>query len=477
MEPPTSEESQQRATLPVGSVLRGKYRIDGVLGVGGMAVVYAATHRNTKRFAIKVLHPELAVRRDVKARFVREGYVANSVGHHGVVEVLDDDVAEDGSAFLVMELLEGASLQALLRANGPLAAPVALSIVHQLLGVLAAAHERGIVHRDVKPGNLFLLRDGTLKVLDFGIARLRDATSSLSSTRSGAMMGTPAFMAPEQALAETEDVDARTDIWAVGATLFNLLSGQLIHPGENGRQMVVRTATQPARSLAQVVPDAAEGLVTLVDKALAFDRGARWDSAATMQRALLDAHSELFGSEVLQRLAPLVATFKEQFGSSPTEPSPSDEGSAPLPAATHVGFTRPPERVTAAPPFTPRGLGRWAVVVVTLCIAGMAFWLFRGGAIGRSAQPVNQPRTATATSAAAALPSSAANQVAAASTPAAPSADVPTVSPSLRRGTAQTSRVPKRAAPKPASVAPAVSNTAVGAAPMVVENPLELPIQ
>ncbi len=161
-----------RAQARVGSTLHGKYRIDSVLGIGGMGVVYAATHRNTKRFAVKMLHAELSHNADIRTRFLREGYAANSVGHPGTVSVLDDDVAEDGAAFLVMELLDGAGVEDLCeKYRGRLPVRASVVIVEQLLDVLASAHVRGIVHRDIKPANIFLTRDGTLKVLDFGMRR------------------------------------------------------------------------------------------------------------------------------------------------------------------------------------------------------------------------------------------------------------------------------------------------------------------
>src|SRR5580700_7243547 len=156
-------DSVSQAQRRVGTVLRGKYHLDRVLGVGGMAVVYAATHRNTKRFAVKMLHPELSIHEDVRTRFLREGYVANSVQHPGAVAVLDDDVAEDGAAFLVMELLDGAPVDAVWEKHGkrvPVAVVVAIG--DALLDVLAAAHAKGVVHRDIKPANLFLTSDGRL---------------------------------------------------------------------------------------------------------------------------------------------------------------------------------------------------------------------------------------------------------------------------------------------------------------------------
>src|SRR5580658_519772 len=148
------DEVQRIAESRLGRVLRGKYRLDGILGVGGMAPVYVGTHRNRKRFAVKMLHPDLSTRENIRARFLREGYVANSVEHPGAVAVLDDDVAEDGSAFLVMELLDSASVDEVRTSQGgKLSLPLVVSIGDALLEVLAAAHGKGIVHRDIKPAN------------------------------------------------------------------------------------------------------------------------------------------------------------------------------------------------------------------------------------------------------------------------------------------------------------------------------------
>jgi serine/threonine-protein kinase len=274
----------ERAHERIGQVLRGKYRLDAVLGVGGMAAVYAATHRNRKRFAVKVLHAHVASRSSALRRFLREGYVANSVGHPGVVNVLDDDVAEDGSAFLVMELLDGITAEALRRATGnALPMDVVLTIADQLLDILEAAHLRSVIHRDIKPSNLFILRDGTLKVLDFGIARLLEPSGGVITT--GATFGTPAFMAPEQALGRTTEIDGRADVWAAGATIFTLASGQLVHDGANAEQMFVNAATRPARSLS-TIPSVDVAMASIVDRALSFERSDRWASAGAMRDAI-----------------------------------------------------------------------------------------------------------------------------------------------------------------------------------------------
>jgi serine/threonine-protein kinase len=283
----------------VGRVLLGKYRLERVLGVGGMATVYLATHRNNKQFALKMLHPEISMRDNIRSRFLREGYVANSVKHPGAVAVTDDDIAEDGAAFLVMELLEGAPVDELWGRYGKkMPIGVVLAIADALLDVLAAAHARGIVHRDLKPPNLFLTHDGVLKVLDFGIARLLDDTGSSNATATGTMMGTPAFMAPEQALAKASEVDGRTDLWAVGASMFTLLTGEFVHTGENAPQLLVNAATKPARSLASLAPDVPAPVAAVIDRALAFDKAERWPTAIAMRDALRAACVEATGAPI-----------------------------------------------------------------------------------------------------------------------------------------------------------------------------------
>ena len=325
-----SDDDLREAKERVGTVLGGKYHIDSVLGVGGMAVVYAATHRNRKRFAVKVLHAELAARRDIRARFLREGYVANSVKHPGVVAVLDDDVDADGSAFLVMELLEGATVDAFgARLEGRLPVREALAVTHQLLEVLTVAHESAIIHRDVKPANLFVCTEGHVKVLDFGIARLRDVAAGVQSTRAGAMLGSPSFMAPEQAQAQGDEIDPRTDVWAAGASLFNMISGQYVHEGDSARQLMIRAATAPARSLLDVAPDSPAAVVELVAKALAFEKSARWDSAAAMREAVARIHAELFGAIAHEHLKACLEEAPRPIESARTEPGPPDAPRAP----------------------------------------------------------------------------------------------------------------------------------------------------
>ncbi|HEV3189304.1 MAG TPA: protein kinase [Polyangiaceae bacterium] len=282
-----------RARGRVGSTLRGKWRLDALLGIGGMAAVYAATHRNGSRAAVKLLHTEWSVNPQTRSRFLREGYVANAVGHDGAVKVIDDDVAEDGSLFLVTELLDGETLDdRRVRLGGRLQEDEVLSVVDQLLDVLAAAHGRGVVHRDLKPENVFLTRTGVIKVLDFGIARLRELSTASTATQGGATMGTPAFMSPEQARGLWDEVDAQSDLWAVGATMFNLLTGRLVHEGRTSNEQLLSAMTNPAPSLASAVKDASPAVAHVVDRALAIEKSKRWADASRMQEAVRRAYHD-----------------------------------------------------------------------------------------------------------------------------------------------------------------------------------------
>jgi serine/threonine protein kinase len=356
----SSSELENRARARLKTTLRGKYRLDRVLGVGGMAVVYAATHRNQKQVAIKMLHPELSLREDIRQRFLREGYAANSVKHAGAVAVLDDDATEDGSAFLVMELLEGASLDDVWERWGKrLPLELVLAIGDQLLDVLAAAHEKGIVHRDIKPANLFVTSDGLLKVLDFGIARVRDAAvSSANATGTGMLLGTPAFMSPEQAFGKASAIDEQTDVWAVGATLFTLTSGRTVHEGETPSEIVINTATKPARSLATVAPELPVRSVSVIDRALAFAKDDRWATAAAMRKAVKDTHIALFGKGISPgALAVLISQSPSAASAAPSGGLVSDDpqqlsatlGESPLQTALTTGPGLAHNELPAAP--------------------------------------------------------------------------------------------------------------------------------
>lgn len=280
-----NEEGVRRIYERVGTVLRGKYRLNRVLGVGGMASVFDATHRNGGRVAIKILHAHLAQFPGVRTRFLREGYVANKIAHPGVVRIVDDDEDEsENTVFLVMDLLEGETMEARRgRFGGRLPLVEALDDCDRVLDVLSVAHGLGVIHRDLKPDNLFLTSQGELKVLDFGIARLLDGTGA---TGSGEVLGTPEFMSPEQANGRSREIDERTDLWCVGAVLFTLITGSEVHRAATSAEHLVYAATRPARPIESVAPWLDATLAAVVNRALAFDRQARWPNARAMQEAI-----------------------------------------------------------------------------------------------------------------------------------------------------------------------------------------------
>jgi serine/threonine protein kinase len=289
-----------RAQARLGIMVHDKWRLDALLGVGGAAAVYAATHRNGSRVAVKILHPDMSTNAFVRERFLWEGYVANAVGHEGVVKVIDDDTAEDGSLFLVTELLDGETLeQRRIRLGGRLAQDEVLLAADQLLDVLAAAHAKGIVHRDLKPENVFLTGAGQVKVLDFGIARLRERSSNASFTQTGALVGTPAYMPPEQARGLSDEVDARSDLWSCGAMMFYLLSGRSIHEGRTANEELGSAMTKSAPPLASVAPDVSVAVARVVDRALEFSKEMRWPDAGRMQEEVRKAYIELYGRSMM----------------------------------------------------------------------------------------------------------------------------------------------------------------------------------
>ncbi len=317
----SDDPSRKTALARVGSTLVGKWHVDRLLDVGGMAAVFVATHRNGKRVAIKLLHAEFAQNEDVRARFLREGYVANKVGHPGAVEVLDDDTLDDGGVFLVMELLEGESLDARLRRAGVLTPVECFFLADRLLDVLAAAHQKQIVHRDIKPANVFITQTGEIKLLDFGLARVREATVD-AKTRDGIVLGTAAYMPPEQARAKTDLVDARSDLWAVGALMFTALSNHYVHDAPTAIDRMVATMKRPARSVTTVVPTLPPAAVQVIDTALRFEKDQRYPNAKAMQLETRRVFAELARAQAPMVQMTAAATQAVVIERAPAESSP-----------------------------------------------------------------------------------------------------------------------------------------------------------
>jgi eukaryotic-like serine/threonine-protein kinase len=269
------------AAARIGRVIGGRFRLERVLGIGGMAAVYQARDAAGNLHAVKLLHPEMAARREVRERFVREGSVSERIGHPGVVQTFPSgEGAED--AYLVMEMLQGETLRGRVKRHGRLPLEEVLDYADQVLDALVAAHDKGIVHRDLKPDNLFVTAEGRIKILDFGLARLLDGVPGEHRTRTGVALGTLAYMAPEQALGRRAEIDGRVDVFALGATMFRILSGRRVHEAESEAELLMAMASRPAPPLATVAPGIPEPVCSVVDLALAFSREARYPDARTM---------------------------------------------------------------------------------------------------------------------------------------------------------------------------------------------------
>jgi eukaryotic-like serine/threonine-protein kinase len=286
------DERTRSASTRLGELVLGKWRLDRLIGIGGMAAVFEATHRNGNRVAIKVLHADLAGFDEIRERFLAEGYAANRVAHPGVVTVRDEGTTADGAVFLVMDLLRGQTLaERLEEGREPFSVAEVLEISSQLLDVLVHAHERGIIHRDIKPENVFLTADGRVRLLDFGIARVESRVRTHAS-EVGTTLGTPAFMPPEQALGHWADLDGRSDLWSLGATMYLLLSGTPVREPGSATEQLLGAMTRPVPSLGEVAT-LSRCVVAVVDRALAFDRDARFPDARSMQLAVQAVQDEL----------------------------------------------------------------------------------------------------------------------------------------------------------------------------------------
>jgi serine/threonine protein kinase len=297
------DERTRLAKARLGQSVLGKWRLEQLIGIGGMAAVFEAAHKNGNRVAIKILHPDLAGFDELRERFLAEGYAANRVAHPGVVTVRDEGTTEDGAVFLVMDLLRGQTLAERLEAGiQPFSVGEVLEIASHLLDVLVHAHDRGIVHRDIKPENVFLTSEGRIKLLDFGIARVEAAVRT-HATEAGTTLGTPAFMPPEQALGRWSELDGRSDLWSLGASMYLLLSGCPVRERGSVTEELLGAMTRPVASLGDIT-SLPRSVVAVVDRALAFDREDRFPDARSMQLAVRAILDELSGPDSRATLPP-----------------------------------------------------------------------------------------------------------------------------------------------------------------------------
>jgi serine/threonine-protein kinase len=307
----------------VGQVLASTYRVEGLLGRGGMGAVYAAAHlRLPLRVAIKVLHAEVAANPTIFARFRREAEIASSLRHPNIVQVFDFNQLPDGTPYIVMEYLDGHDLHARLLSRGRLTFPEAVTLCREVGGGLAAAHRRDVVHRDLKPQNIFLARHEQgdeiieiAKIVDFGISKIRHAVTDSLKTQDQTLLGTPHYMSPEQARGTIDLIDHRTDQWALAAILYQCLSGRLAFPGANLPGIiyqVVMGEPQPLRE-DEAPPHAQQAIRRALSKA----RDDRFPSIKEFVRA--------FCGELVHD-HPAVATPQPSPGSQAPVPGPGSLG-------------------------------------------------------------------------------------------------------------------------------------------------------
>ena len=283
------------AVSRVGTVVASRWRLKRLIGLGGLGAVYAASSPDEPDRAVKMLHRDLGADADTRRRFLREAYLANEVDHPDVPRVSAHG-EEGGVPYHLMELLDGLSVDRYAHlAGGCLHAADALEIVDRLLDVLCVAHDRGIVHRDIKPSNLFRTRAPVrIKVLDFGIAGgVRHPTEVSALTTVGAMLGTPQFMAPEHACGRWDEVDAQSDVWSAGGTLFKLLTGRHVHERRTREEVFGAAMTSPAPRLSEICVGMPASVCHVVDGALAFEKRKRFASARAMQAAARAAWQDI----------------------------------------------------------------------------------------------------------------------------------------------------------------------------------------
>jgi serine/threonine protein kinase len=286
------EQGQHRRTE--GMVLSGTYRIERRIGHGGMGDVYLASHaRLPGRFAVKILLPELVSNQEAFARFCREAEIMSQLRHPNIVQIFDFDNAPDGRPYFVMEYLEGRDLESRLAVEGALPLPTVVRIVGSISSALAAAHGHGVVHRDLKPANVFLATvdgqtDEVVKVLDFGISKVRSA-ARLSEERD--LLGTPPYMAPEQARGRHDAVDGRTDQFALGAITYRMLTGRDPFQGDDPAALLYQVVHEDPPPLATLVPASWDPgpLQAVLDRAMAKRPESRWGGMLELARAFESA--------------------------------------------------------------------------------------------------------------------------------------------------------------------------------------------
>jgi serine/threonine-protein kinase len=385
--------SQHLAGVREGDILAGKYRVERVLGVGGMGVVVAAHHLHLdERVAIKFLLPAMLDHAESVGRFAREARAAVKIKSEHVARVLDVGTLETGAPYMVMEYLDGQDLGTWIKQRGPLPFDQAADFLIQACVAIAEAHGLGIVHRDIKPSNLFCVRgaDGRLviKVLDFGISKMAsfNAAGPSIATRTSAIMGSPLYMSPEQ-MQSAKDADTRADIWALGIVLYELLTGRVPFKGDTVAELIVKIATETPEPLRTFQPHVADGLETAFRRCTAKDRDRRYRNVGELALALLP-YAPRSSKGAVEKIAAIV----QSAGLSPkavSEPPSALAAETQAVPTTEAGLGH-----TAQP--SVRGRGR--AVAAIAGASALVIALGAGWRISRPGQGSEAPAAARASS-------------------------------------------------------------------------------
>jgi serine/threonine-protein kinase len=435
---------EELAGVKAGDVLANKYRVDRVLGVGGMGVVVAAHHLQLDdRVAIKFLLPETLHNEEAVARFAREARAAVKIKSEHVARVTDVGTLENGAPYMVMEYLEGEDLSAWVAEKGALPVERAVDFMLQACEAIAEAHAIGIVHRDLKPANLFVARlpggVESVKVLDFGISKLTGLSASggeSSQTKTSALMGSPLYMSPEQ-MQSSKNVDTRGDIWALGVILYEVLTGSAPFVAETMPELILSIMSATPPTLRSHRPSLPEGLEAVIARCLEKDRNKRYQTIGEFAQALLP-----FGTKKARNSVDRISQVMQAAGipmNALSDPPPSSATGPSVATSSAFGTTTPPATGRAKPAMI---VGAAVVLVVGI-----------GALVLRSARPVVESVPSAESSSAAGAPAYTA-EAKPELTPA-PSATPPVVAPSVDPGAAAAPATATIAPTEPSAVAPA----------------------